>query len=442
MKKQSLKKIEVNVKKTNIHSLRNIVKLLQKNKIPLLNLYFDNKNPPDFFKLKTLLYYLINKYEDKTSIIFFNLPYCIMPDAEEHIVNPESENKTKVQECKKCRFNGFCGGFPEKYENIKAQTIVDKPKEISIELTTKCNLDCDFCFNKTTYNDDYSLDEEKVFSILEQTAKLGVKRIRFTGGEPLLDEKLSEYAEYAKKLDLEVWLNTNGFAVDRYTNDLLRLFDSVLIPFHGVRESRITGKPKSTQRKIETIKKIKKAKRNIFLRIGTVILDKNLNEIEKIYNIVKLLKIKWELYRLIGNKNTINRPKDFQRLYDILFKIYLRDSKMFSVTNAFPFCLFNDMNKARLFSIGGFLDDGRDRIVINARGEAKPTYYSKDVLGSWKDIKSVWENETMRKLRNLTYLPKKCKYCTYKSICRGGSRTLAKNEYGSYYGKDPVLEAF
>ena len=85
------------------------------------------------------------------------------------------------------------------------------------------------------------------------------------------------------------------------------------------------------------------------------------------------------------------------------------------------------------------MDDGRDRIVINSRGEAKPTYYSKDVIGNWKDISSAWDNKMMKDLRNLNLLPKGCISCKYKTTCKGGSRTIAKNISGDYYAKDPLL---
>jgi len=56
-------------------------------------------------------------------------------------------------------------------------------KEVIIELTGKCNLDCSFCYNK---NKKSSLDTNKIFEILEQIKRDGIKAVRFTGGEPFL----------------------------------------------------------------------------------------------------------------------------------------------------------------------------------------------------------------------------------------------------------------
>jgi uncharacterized radical SAM superfamily Fe-S cluster-containing enzyme len=171
MKGQNLKKIEVKIGKGDIHRLGSIIDIIQKKRIPLLDVHFNVKNPPNFFKLKPILYHLINRYEENTSIIFFNLPYCVLPDAEEHIINLESKSKTKLPECKECRFNNFCGGFPERHVAKGVKAIPDTLKQVCIELTNKCNLDCFFCF--ADKSDDKFIEPRKVFSIMKQAKEMG-----------------------------------------------------------------------------------------------------------------------------------------------------------------------------------------------------------------------------------------------------------------------------
>jgi len=437
-------KVKVEVNKSDFaEKIKKLTTLLNKNKVIAADVYIDTKDPPDLFKIRPVLYYLINRFEEKTSIIFFNLPYCFLPDAEEHIINLESKEKIKSDVCEHCKFNSFCGGFPEKHDNFKVKPVKDRPREVSLELTTECNLNCEFCFNKTIYNRRHSLSQEQAISVINQAKELGVGRIRFTGGEPVLHNGLEELVNHANKLGMKVWLNTNGFASEKYTGRLLKGVNSLLIPLHGIEiDSEITGKADSLKNKLRTIRRIKKTV-SIQLRIGTAILSKNLNEIESIYNLTKSLGVEWELYRLIGNdKNSINTPEDIIKLYEILTNIHKRYGERIFMTNAFPFCFFANMNKARLFSLGGFLDDGADRVVINAKGEASPTYYSHEKTGNWRNLKKAWKNKEAKKLRNMDYLPRKCKNCDYRTICRGGSRTMAKNISGSYFAKDPLLKEF
>lgn len=436
-----IKKIEIGVNRSDFSiKTRRLAASLRKNKVIAADIHFDTNNPPKFFKIRPLLYFLINTFENRTSIIYLDLPFCVLPDAEEHIINEKSEEKIKHASCDSCKFDNFCGGFPKNSKEEEAAPVKDLPKEVSMEITTKCNLECSFCFNRNTHDDFFSLNPERTTSVIEQAKKLGISKVRFTGGEPLLDGKISEYVTHAKKLGMDVWLNTNGFATENYSDILLKSTDSILIPLHGItNEPEITGKPDSGSRKIETIRRIKQAGKNIPIRIGTVVMDKNLKELEKVHSITEKLKINWELYRLIGDNENTNRPDDISSLYKILLKIYSKNGKRIILTNAFPFCFFDDIDTARLFSNGGFLDDGRDRIVIKAGGEAKPTYYSKDVIGSWKNINLAWKNKTMKNLRNLVYLPKKCYTCRYRTLCKGGSRTMARNSTGSYYSNDPLV---
>lgn len=441
-------KPEIMLNKNNfLSSFRNTAKTIREKKPVFLDLVFEAKKPPNFSRIKPVLYHLINSFEDKTSIIFLNLPYCIMPDAEDHIINLPSDQKIKPEACEGCRFNNFCGGFPKEYFDLYPTEAIkpapDIPREVSIELTNACNLDCEFCFNKSFYEEEYTLDKNQVENIIDQAKKMGIKIIRFTGGEPFLIEDLNSHINHARRLGLKVWLNTNGTLPEKLSKPLISGIESILVPIHGHNsssEARITGKRDSFRKKLESIRRIKKFKTQ--LRVGTIINENNSKNLLVLHQMIKKLGVGWELYRIMGiRKEDLNKPGDFQTLYSNLLKIYKKEGKRIFVANAFPFCFFENPDKARLFSLGGFLDDGRDRIVIDSRGRAKSTYYSRNIAGSWKNLKKAWNNETMKKLRILEYLPKECKHCKYKTICRGGSRIMAKNISGDYCAKDPLLDS-
>ena len=439
-----MEKVEIKAGKNDFtHKAGKLAHLLKRESVISADIFIDTKSPPDLSKIKPILYHLINAYERKTSLIFHDIPYCILPDAEEHVINQESEEKRKLDACDNCRFERFCGGFPKGGGNIRATPVRDLPREVSIELTTRCDLDCDFCFNKMSYDRDRSLDRDKVLSVLGQAAKLGAQRVRFTGGEPLLDENFPVYANHARELGLGVWLNSNGYDPSRYSPKIIKSIDSLLIPVHGTgAEPGITGMRDSLRKKAKTINRIMRSggsgSGQPSLRIGTVVLSRNIDEIGDVHDLVKSWGARWELYRLISGGAGSN-PGDFLRLHDAMLRIYNADARRFFVANALPFCIFENPENARLFSIGGLLDDGRDRVVVDAKGDAKPTYYSKARTGSWRNLAGAWQSSDARKLRNLGYLPKGCRECCYRTICKGGSRTLAKNVHGSYSANDPLL---
>lgn len=73
---------------------------------------------------------------------------------------------------------------------------------LRISLTDKCNLSCIYCMPrkidfKDNINDVLSFEDYKF--IIKGFSKLGIKKVRFTGGEPLIYEKLKELIKYTKE---------------------------------------------------------------------------------------------------------------------------------------------------------------------------------------------------------------------------------------------------
>lgn len=87
---------------------------------------------------------------------------------------------------------------------------------LKISLTNKCNLKCVYCISENyRFLDDeinkfLSLEDYKF--IIESMAKLGIKKIEFTGGEATLNSNLLELIYFAKnKCNMEeIILTTNG----------------------------------------------------------------------------------------------------------------------------------------------------------------------------------------------------------------------------------------
>ena len=87
---------------------------------------------------------------------------------------------------------------------------------LRISLTDRCNLRCSYCMpeqgivNKTEHDEILSLEE--VYRIAKAFAKLGVSKIRLTGGEPLVRKGIVELVERLSKLDgvTDLAMTTNG----------------------------------------------------------------------------------------------------------------------------------------------------------------------------------------------------------------------------------------
>lgn len=72
---------------------------------------------------------------------------------------------------------------------------------------------------------DEMLTYEEILKVSRVAAKLGVKKIRLTGGEPLVKKDIVELAQDIKKIDgiEELCITTNGILLNQYGEDLKRV---------------------------------------------------------------------------------------------------------------------------------------------------------------------------------------------------------------------------
>ena len=75
-------------------------------------------------------------------------------------------------------------------------------KEIKIELTNKCSRNCKHCSSNATNNigNLKVLDFDDVYRVIKEAKYMGAETIVFTGGEPIIYERLPELVELTSKL--------------------------------------------------------------------------------------------------------------------------------------------------------------------------------------------------------------------------------------------------
>lgn len=98
---------------------------------------------------------------------------------------------------------------------------------LRISLTDKCNLRCKYCMPEDgvcqlSHNDILTLEE--AYRLTNILSKLGIKRVRITGGEPLVKKnvcKLISDINGIKELD-QISLTTNGILLGEMVDDLTK----------------------------------------------------------------------------------------------------------------------------------------------------------------------------------------------------------------------------
>lgn len=94
---------------------------------------------------------------------------------------------------------------------------------IRVSVTKNCNFRCQYCMPNTPDEIEENLIPlPQMLEFLKIAMDLGVKKVRLTGGEPLLRKDLSDFIQgiYSYKEGVEVALTTNGFLLKKYAKKL------------------------------------------------------------------------------------------------------------------------------------------------------------------------------------------------------------------------------
>lgn len=102
-------------------------------------------------------------------------------------------------------------------------------RDLRISLLDRCNYRCPYCMPETTFHADYKflqrdarLDYGEIVRLATIAAKLGVTKLRLTGGEPLLDKNVPELVASLRRVPGidDLALTTNGTLLANYAEAL------------------------------------------------------------------------------------------------------------------------------------------------------------------------------------------------------------------------------
>jgi MoaA/NifB/PqqE/SkfB family radical SAM enzyme len=100
------------------------------------------------------------------------------------------------------------------YNKIRKETI---PQVITVGVTYSCQCRCVHCSSGVPNIDQSSSDNEMTTSqikdLIDQAVMMGIPRITFFGGEPLMRKDLFELISYANSKGMLTRINTNGLAL-------------------------------------------------------------------------------------------------------------------------------------------------------------------------------------------------------------------------------------
>ncbi len=191
---------------------------------------------------------------------------------------------------------------------------------------------CIYCFPKsyTKLPRCELLSFEEIMEIVDVFKKLGLKKIRVTGGEPLIRKGVCQFIKELSSAGVPVYISTNGAFLGKFAESLKNSgINRVNVSVDSLKEEKFAFITK-TNLLSQVLKSIEKARKaGLEVKINTVLM-KNLNdnEIFDFLNYFLPQRIKLRFIEFMPFPHTKNLFKDFFIPYE---KILEQISKRYSV---------------------------------------------------------------------------------------------------------------
>ncbi len=312
---------------------------------------------------------------------------------------------------------------------------------MEIELSSRCNLRCVYCYAGKNLFRENELEQEEIFDAVSQAKALGARKIIYVGaGEPLLDVKLRDIIHYVHKLGMEHVLFTNGTLINAEMAKFL--FDNEVVPvikYSSMKEKSFDqltgcdGAYASMMRGFAYLRKAGYPDKKHNLGIETIVTTYTIKEIPTIWrwarnnNILPYVECITRKGSAIEHNDIFPDKETIQRLFENLVQI---DKNEFEFTwDACPpiagfFC------KRHLYSC-----------TLNSQGFIQPCVGIDIQLGNIRTAKlsSILRNsKVMHELSQIrTTIKGPCKTCGHHENCYG-CRGNAYNMTGDYLASDPT----
>lgn len=248
---------------------------------------------------------------------------------------------------------------------------------LRISLTDVCNFRCQYCMPEDIHflPSSHLMNVEEIEKIASTFVRMGVTKIRLTGGEPLVRKDAKEIIMKLSKLPIELTITTNGVLLDKYIDIMQAAYiRSINVSLDSLKTERFYEITRRDAFHTVWSNMMKLIEIGIHLKLNVVVM-KGIND-DEIIDFVRLTKTypihvrfiefmpfdgnRWQHHKVVPYQtllNTIETEFSIIKLKDELFdttkKYKLLDSQgtfAFISTMSQPFC--SGCNRLRLTADG------------------------------------------------------------------------------------------
>ena len=178
---------------------------------------------------------------------------------------------------------------------------------LRITITNRCNENCLYCHHDGMVSSKEEMTPDELYTICKIAKRIGVRKIRLSGGDPLIRKDIVEIVEKIAGLDFkDISLTTNGVLLGKYAEDLKNAgLDRVNVSLDTL--------DRDTYKHVTSMDYLNEAKEGILkavevglypVKINMVVMkDLNTNEIKDMFNFCKENGMILQLIELIESEN-------------------------------------------------------------------------------------------------------------------------------------------
>lgn len=340
------------------------------------------------------------------------------------------------------------------------ETIIDKityvPKNCLLELCHKCNLNCAHCGSSLNVKEKVrhgrELTMEEKIAVINEVKTLGGEKLGLVGGEPLMCDHWEEIAKYAKSLDFDLSMISNGMLIDDFMAQRIKDSGISLVALSLDGDESFHNKLRRNNKSFKQVLKAAKSLIDIGVQVNfiTTIMNGNINILETIEDIISKtggsfwqLQIGVPMGTLKDNKELVIEPEQLLLVSDFILKAKKRNKVEFTISDTIGYCSQNELLFRNNSSTSGdrvFMGcmAGCLAVAIEANGNVKgclslqeDCFIEGNILED--SLTNIWNNKVgfaYNRKFDVSKLNGDCNGCKYGAICRGGCTTVAYHTSG------------
>ena len=318
-------------------------------------------------------------------------------------------------------------------------------KTVYIEITNKCNLNCDTCYNRSGLNRERrELSCEQIERIIGIFEPYGLKRVLLSGGEPTLHTEFDDIIDLPEKYpDISFGIVTNGTNINRKLIDIANTRDDfkLQISLDGSNDT-INAKTRGTgnfDKTIEFARRIHRETNKPLLKM--VISQNNIDDVEAFCELSFSLGFIPEfafIYRS-GNGESEWEKKALSPMQKLkVLKLIKRINNEYGGEIFLPLC-----------TSGCPIPSGKHEFSLGIKvdGSIQPCqslYDDRFTVGNVLAFDAVLFERNMKKISDIakkrTESDYNCGKCILKNACGRGCMAEAVNLYGDPLANDGNCE--